>query len=63
MLVKTTLPNSVTSSDPYVITVFQLLDGTINGSDTIHQRLRSEVAAYCGCASAPGPLGQMRTGA
>ncbi|KAI0437560.1 hypothetical protein F4803DRAFT_146297 [Xylaria telfairii] len=38
---QTTLPNTIASSDPYVIGVFQALDGAINGSERIRSRLAS----------------------
>ncbi|KAL8329146.1 hypothetical protein RB597_004739 [Gaeumannomyces tritici] len=39
ILVKTSLPSSTPSSDPHVITAFQVLDNAIKGSDRIRSRL------------------------
>lgn len=38
-LAHTTLPSTIASSDPYVITVFRVLDGAIDGSESIRSRL------------------------
>ncbi len=38
ILVKTTLPSGITSSDPVVTSAFQLLDSTINGGDDMRSR-------------------------
>ncbi|KAK0635284.1 hypothetical protein B0T17DRAFT_612173 [Bombardia bombarda] len=38
-LAQTTLPSTIASSDPYVITVFQVLDAAIDGSESIRSRL------------------------
>ncbi len=41
LLARTTLQSNKTSTDPNIITAFQLLDSTINRSDTIRSRLTS----------------------
>ncbi|KAH8889961.1 hypothetical protein GQ53DRAFT_622155, partial [Thozetella sp. PMI_491] len=38
-LARVTLPSTISSSDPYIITVFQVLDGAIDGSESIRSRL------------------------
>ncbi|KAH8742237.1 hypothetical protein F5883DRAFT_356082, partial [Diaporthe sp. PMI_573] len=39
ILVKTTLPSGIKSSDPVITTTFQLLDSTINQGNAIRSRL------------------------
>ena len=44
--VKTTLPSGITSSDPSVISAFQLLDGTIDEGDNMRSRF-ADIQLLC----------------
>jgi hypothetical protein len=51
-LERTNLPSNMASSDPYVITVFERLDGVIDAGQSIHSRLA--YIQLMPCISIPG---------